>query len=97
MRTKRQKHLPNRLRQSTKLRLSYRLIAVTATMTMAVVVGGIIYFNISNSKKSKASTTTSDAEQRPVDFNIPDLKQNFREETINGIRVRKMRDEHVTN
>lgn len=53
MRKKRKKHLPNRLRQSTKLRLSYRLIAVTATMTMAVVVGGIIYFNISNSKNQR--------------------------------------------
>ncbi|MEI2759543.1 MAG: hypothetical protein V9G42_08975 [Bacteroidia bacterium] len=97
MSKKRKKNHPNRLKQSARLRLNFRLVAVAATMTVAVVVGGIIYFNISNSKKSKASTTTSNAELRPVDFNIPELKNNFREETISGISVRKMKDEHVTN
>lgn len=97
MSKKRKKNHPKRLKQSARLRLNFRLVAVAATMTVAVVVGGIIYFNISNSKKSKASTVTSNGEQRPVDFNIPELKNNFREETISGISVRKMKDEHVTN
>jgi hypothetical protein len=81
------------LKQKTAL----RAIAVTASFAVALAIGLFVYFNISGSKKSLAKQATSSATAKPVDFNVPELKSDYKSQEINGIKVRKLITEPASN
>jgi len=76
-----------------KLKLSIRMILLVAAGVFIVAISIFMYVNFSNIKKSKAREATGNiAQEKPVDFNVPELKTDYAEKTINGVRIRKAVD-----
>ncbi len=76
-----------------KLKLSLKMMLIVAGGVFIVAAGIFLYVNFSNIKKSKASEAADKfIQEKPVDFNVPELKTDYKESTINGVRVRKAVD-----
>lgn len=69
------------------------MIVIAAVGVSIVAAGIFLYVNFSNIKKSKAGEAANKiTQEKPVDFNVPELKTGYKENTLNGVRVRKAVD-----
>lgn len=76
-----------------KLKLSLRTMLIVAAGVTIVAAGVFMYVNFSSIKKSKAREASGNiVQEKPVDFNVPELKTDYTEKTIRGVRVRKAVD-----
>ncbi|MBS1764337.1 MAG: hypothetical protein JSS90_05135 [Bacteroidetes bacterium] len=72
------------------MRITFRMVLVVSSAVAILTAGIVIFFQVTNSTKSKAKTTTATATAKPVDFNVPELKTDFEAQTIQGSRVRNI-------
>jgi hypothetical protein len=76
--------------QKVSIKFSLKLILTCAAFSIIIAAGLFIYFNLSHSAKSNAATSVQFlAQPKPVEFEVKEWKLDFKQETLNGINVRK--------